>query len=111
MMNAGQMRCRHPFPHRPPAAGNELATRASHTAALAAASAASESDIQVSKGCLMPLIVVHGGRLHVAQRTSIHKHTTSPVTGQRSDWQSAAVTMPPFGGAAGPPATRPDDAV
>lgn len=51
----------------------------------------------------MPLIVVHGGRLHVAQRTSIHKHTTSPVTGQRPDWQSAAVTMPPLGVERRPP--------
>lgn len=48
-----------------------------------AASVAPESDIQVRKWCLMSLIVLHEGRLHVAQSTS-----TSPVTGQPPDWRT-----------------------
>lgn len=59
----------------------------------------------------MPLIVVHEGRLHVAQRTSIHKQSTSPVTGQRPDWQAAAVTMPPSGVERAPRRWRPNVAV
>lgn len=49
--------------------------------ALAAASAASESGIQVWKWCLMPLIVVHEGALHVAQRhIKQHPHARYQVS-------------------------------